>query len=89
VRAPAGRSGGAGSFDAVKGFLRKSGGCGTSATDAIAGDLEELVRRLERVRALGGTHAPVELSPYVASLLKKAGDREVAAVEGRLHPAQA
>lgn len=89
MRAPVSGSGGASSFDAVKHFIRKSGGAGTPAAEAIAGDLEELVRRLERVKALGGKHAPVQLSPYVVSLLKKAGKREVAGVEGRLHPAQA
>ena len=39
----------------------------------ISGDLEIMLRRFERVRALADEHGRIELSPYMRSLLKMAG----------------
>ena len=70
-------------FDGV----RKAIG-GTAGSPGIAADAEELARRVARVQALAGCRA-VELSPYVVGLLAGAGRRELFAVPGRLHAAQA
>ena len=83
MRSPVRKSGGAGSLKIVKRFLKGSGGNAAN----IGADLKELVRRLERVRALTGKQ--VELSPFVAALLAKAGKSGAAVAEGRLHPARA
>jgi hypothetical protein len=70
-----------GSFDAVRGAVRGS--------DAeVAAELQEIVRRMERANALVGELRAVELSPYVVSLLARAGSRE-AVVEGRLGTSRA
>jgi hypothetical protein len=81
VRSPVRKSGGAGSLNAVKRFLRNSGGDPAQ----VSAELKELVRRLERIKAKTGKQ--VALSPFVVSLLQKAGS--VGSVEGRLHPARA
>gem|GEM_PF-2287778 len=81
MRSPVRKSGGAGSLAAVKRFLRNSGG----DPARISAELADLIRRLERVKALTGRR--IALSPAVTALLEKARRAEV--VEGRLHPARA
>jgi hypothetical protein len=81
VRSPVRKLGGAGSLSAVKKFLQNSGGDAAQ----ISAELRDLVQRLERVRAKTGKS--VSLSPFLTSLLQKAGKVEV--VEGHLHPARA
>lgn len=81
VRSPVRRLGGAGSLGAVKEFLRDSNG----DVAQVSGQLADLVRRLERVKSRTGKS--ISLSPFVADLLRKTRQAEVA--EGHLHPARA
>jgi hypothetical protein len=71
--------------DAVKKFLKGPRG----EASEIKAELDDLVRRIERVRSRVGRRLAVELSPAVIDLLRRAGRREVAAVGAKLHPAQA
>lgn len=43
------------------------------AIEEVAGDLDVLLRRFARVRALADEHGRIELSPYMRSLLKMSG----------------
>lgn len=84
MRAPVHRSGGAGSFQAVKEFMKEPG----REAAEIKAELDELVRRVERARAKVGKRLSVELSPWVMGLLGKAGQREAVGVGAKLHPAR-
>ena len=85
MRAPVHKSGGAGSFQAVKEFMKEPG----SEAAEIKAELDELVRRVGRARAKVGKHLSVEFSPWAIGLLGKAGQREAVAVGAKLHPARA
>lgn len=43
----------------------------------VADDLSELVRRFNRVRALGGRFKDIELSPYVGRMIKIVGAEKI------------
>lgn len=72
-------------FDRVKAHL-VSQGCDKPAPRRLQDDLELLVRKCSEVRSRGGNYAAVELSPYMASLLRvssAAAPREVAVMGAR------
>jgi hypothetical protein len=56
-------------FERVKNHLLNKG-CDTMPPAVIADDVETLVRRCNDVRSLGREYGDVELSPYMASLLR-------------------
>jgi hypothetical protein len=56
-------------FDRVKAHLLNKG-CDTRPPGVVADDVESLVRRCNDVRSLGREYGDVELSPYMASLLR-------------------
>lgn len=85
VKSPVRKSGGAGSFMAVKKFLNGDGG----NVAEISADLKELARRIERVKAIAGKDVDIGLSPVVTALLDKLAKAEHRPVRSRLHPARA
>ena len=82
--------GGAGSFDAVKKYMRSIEGlaCGREAPpEVVPEDLEELAGRVEHVKALTGERARVVLSPYMLEMLRDLGREDMTASEGVVHAA--
>ena len=62
--------------DVVSGVLKMVVGFGTDRVDvarSVSAELAALVERAERVRDLGGPFQRVEVSPYVAHMLKLVG----------------
>jgi len=55
-------------FDRVKAHL--TGGNDVPPSAQISNDVELLVRRCDEVRSLGREYGEIELSPYMASLLR-------------------
>ena len=70
------RRGGASSFDRVKAHMTspfKEDLARRKNLEEISDDLEVMLRRFGRVRALADEHGRIEMSPYMRSLLKMAG----------------
>lgn len=70
------RRGGTSSFDKVKAHMTnpfKEDLARQKDLERISDDVEIMLRRFERVRALADEHGRIEMSPYMRSLLKMAG----------------
>jgi len=79
---------GGSSFDNVRTFLEYVQGSGAEAESippAIVGDLREIEKRAQRVKAITGVMPVVEFSPHVLQLLETAGDRRAVAEKGVLN----